>query len=337
MFNMKNKSITLKAFIIIISITLVSTSVFSQINRDVELTIETDQPQYYREEEITYYVQLTENGTGAEGSPVCIEVTGPDGNWTDGVCGIPDINGNFSFTSSIADDALLGVYDVEAHSIDFDIYSYTTFEVVSTIIEVDANGPYEGTAGEPVTFTGSVSGGKTPYTWLWDFGDEQTSEEQNPDHIYTLPGEYIATLTVTDKEGYFGEDTAIVTINPGENLPPSNPTIDGPTSGKFGEPHDYTFSAIDPDGDDVYFWVEWHEGCSCAEWDGPYESGEEVTLTHTWDEEGTYTIRAKAKDIHEAESDWSTLEVTMPVFHFNKQINFPFLKWIIDLLIEILL
>ncbi len=333
MFNMTKESFTIKAIIFLLAIILISTTAFSQINRDVELTIETDQPQYYREEEITYHVQLLENGTGAEGSPVCVEETGPDGNWTFGICGIPDINGNFSFTSVIAVDALLGVYNVEVHSIEFDIYEYTTFEVVSTTIEVDANGPYEGT-NDPISFTGNVSGGKYPYTWFWEFGDGETSDEQNPQHAYSSPGEYIATLTVTDKGGYFGNDTAVVTINPGENQPPSNPTIDGPTSGKSGVSYDYTFMSVDPDGDDVYYMVSW--GCCGPGEDfheyGPFESGVETTISKTYNEEGTFTISAYAMDINDAESGITTLEVTMPDVHIFDRIEQPFLQFVFDLL-----
>jgi len=35
-------------------------------------------------------------------------------------------------------------------------------------------------------------------SWLWDFGDLNTSTEQNPIHTYSAPGTYNVTLTVTD-------------------------------------------------------------------------------------------------------------------------------------------
>ncbi len=99
------------------------------------------------------------------------------------------------------------------------------------------------------------------------------------------------------------------------NEPPETPTIDGPTSGKPGVSHDYTFMSVDPDGDDVYYMVSW--GCCGPGADfheyGPFESGVETTISKTYDEEGTYTISAYAKDINDAESDIATLEVTMPV------------------------
>lgn len=39
-------------------------------------------------------------------------------------------------------------------------------------------------------------------SWLWSFGDNTNSTEQNPSHTFTNPGTYTVTLTVTDnKEG----------------------------------------------------------------------------------------------------------------------------------------
>ncbi|TRZ49367.1 MAG: PKD domain-containing protein [Dehalococcoidia bacterium] len=35
-------------------------------------------------------------------------------------------------------------------------------------------------------------------SWLWDFGDGQTSTVQNPSHVYSNPGWYTVKLTVTD-------------------------------------------------------------------------------------------------------------------------------------------
>ena len=105
-------------------------------------------------------------------------------------------------------------------------------------------------------------------------------------------------------------------FGPGEvNYPPHAPSFTGPGSGKTGESYTYNISAVDPDGDDVYYYVDWGD-MQIEEWIGPFASGEEITLSHTWSEQGTYTIKAKAKDSYDAESQWTTLEVTMPK---NKQ------------------
>jgi len=76
----------------------------------------------------------------------------------------------------------------------------------------DAGGPYSGNAEEPIAFSGSASGGIESYTWLWDFGDGDTSDKQNPSHTYSEPGEYNATLTVTDAIQDKISDYAIVTV-----------------------------------------------------------------------------------------------------------------------------
>ncbi len=40
--------------------------------------------------------------------------------------------------------------------------------------------------------------------WFWDFGDGDTSREQNPDHVYRSAGTYFVSLTVTDEDGQIG-------------------------------------------------------------------------------------------------------------------------------------
>jgi len=51
-------------------------------------------------------------------------------------------------------------------------------------------------------------------------------------------------------------------------------------------------------------------------------------VSHTWAEEDTYTITAKAQDEYGLESDWGTLEVEMPV---NQQVDMhPLLQMILE-------
>lgn len=50
----------------------------------------------------------------------------------------------------------------------------------------------------------------SPTTWLWDFGDGNTSNTQNPVHVYALPGSYTVTLTVTNADGSDQETQAFV-------------------------------------------------------------------------------------------------------------------------------
>ena len=98
-----------------------------------------------------------------------------------------------------------------------------------------------------------------------------------------------------------------------DNTAPDAPLIDGQINGEAGQEYDYTFVATDPDGDDVYYWIQWGDGCPSVEWIGPYASGEVVTVSHAFELEGDFTISAKAKDVYGAEGDWGYLDVTMPV------------------------
>jgi hypothetical protein len=93
--------------------------------------------------------------------------------------------------------------------------------------------------------------------------------------------------------------------------PPNPPKITGPTKVKTNVKNDYILNAIDPDGDDVSYFVDWGDGTNSS-WTSPSASGVNVTLSHAWTAKGTYTIKAKAKDIYNAESDRTTLVVSVP-------------------------
>jgi len=93
--------------------------------------------------------------------------------------------------------------------------------------------------------------------------------------------------------------------------PPEAPQITGPIDGNQGEEYDYTFVSTDPFDQDIYYYVDWGDGTDSG-WIGPYNSGEPITISHTWDDEGSFSITAKAKDTDDYESDWGILPVTMP-------------------------
>jgi len=68
-------------------------------------------------------------------------------------------------------------------------------------------------AHQKVVFTAEVSGGFAPYSYLWDFGDGETSIEKSPSHAYNDKGAYSITLKVTDDKGYTNELTRSEYIN----------------------------------------------------------------------------------------------------------------------------
>ncbi|WP_277749825.1 PKD domain-containing protein [Methanoculleus taiwanensis] len=76
-----------------------------------------------------------------------------------------------------------------------DIYLYTVTGGDLLTASFSAS-PTSGEVPLDVQFTDSSSG--SPTSWLWDFGDGTTSDEQNPVHTYTEVGTYTVSLTATD-------------------------------------------------------------------------------------------------------------------------------------------
>jgi hypothetical protein len=145
--------------------------------------------------------------------------------------------------------------------------------------------------------------------------------------VCCLPGQYDGSPEAMTHHESYGPCKFIVGTDPhdcddtitGEG--PTIPNISGPANGKVGKEYDYVFVSSNPDDGDVYYYIEWGDG-ETEEWIGPYASGEEVTVGHTWNSKGTFIVKAKAKDVLDTESDWGTLLVTMPK---SNVILFPFL------------
>jgi len=87
----------------------------------------------------------------------------------------------------------------------------------------------------------------------------------------------------------------------------------------------YTFSSIDPEGDQVYYKFSWGDNTE-SEWVGPYESGGECTASHKYQDNKKYAVKVKAKDVYDSESEWMPEETkkSFPIFSgsFNDRIIF---------------
>ncbi|MFZ5568882.1 MAG: PKD domain-containing protein [Thermodesulfobacteriota bacterium] len=110
-----------------------------------------------------------------------------------------------------------------------------------------------GVAPATIQFTDQSEGG-IPTEWLWDFGDGQTSTEQNPAHVYEQEGVYTVSLTATNG---FGNDTAVktayITITAGTGGDPGEVIIDNGDNGTSFTGTWLVSTAVDPYGvDSVY-------------------------------------------------------------------------------------
>jgi outer membrane protein assembly factor BamB len=111
-------------------------------------------------------------------------------------------------------------------------------------------------------------------------------------------------ITLNDKLCCFGDEKG--------NIAPDKPEINGDRSGKIDENKSFNLSTIDPNGNDVFYYVDWGDGNNSG-WKGPYKQGKEISIEHSWIETGFYKIKCKAKDIFNEESEWSDpLTITIP-------------------------
>ncbi len=66
----------------------------------------------------------------------------------------------------------------------------------------DVGGPYQGNINGAIMFDGSGSHDEEgAIVGYWNFGDNSSGTGLSPTHVYTTPGTYIVTLTVTDEDG----------------------------------------------------------------------------------------------------------------------------------------
>jgi PKD repeat protein len=158
-------------------------------------------------------------------------------------------------------------------------------------------GEYEGRIYEPIQFFGAATGGTPPYSFNWDFNDGETSDLQNPMHVFENDGTFIVTLTVEDDKGDVATDTAQVTIQKQDELIAS---AGGPYTGKTHE--DIYFTGTATGGIEPYNYV-WDFG------DGSYQV-QKQNPTHRYNEVGTYTVCLKITD-HQDIIDTHETEVTI--------------------------
>ena len=181
-------------------------------------------------------------------------------------------------------------------------------------------GDYYALINESIDLYADTTVAPSSVSWHWDFGDGNTSNEISPTHSYASSGLYNITVTITDNLGRSDTSSkAVAHIG----LPPDKPNITGPTIGKVGVPYNYTFVAVDPDGDDIYYYIDWYSTGQITFAYGPYKSGEKAVISHTWPKSGIfkhsenkkdtymYKISAKTVDIYDFESDWSELMVSI--------------------------
>jgi hypothetical protein len=167
-----------------------------------------------------------------------------------------------------------------------------------------------------------------------------STQAKSTPHSVSIAGD---SDLVHEYSGYESGDyiyTAWVYIPSEVGDPPGITTITGTTTGTAGVSYDYMFTADDPDDDDVKYHITWGDGYTdVSEFAA---SGDTVTVAHTYDNEGDFTITAYAEDAKGLMGPEGTLQVKMPRnkdiqislflrFLQNHQNMFPILRQLLGL------
>ncbi|MDO9257465.1 MAG: PKD domain-containing protein [Bacteroidales bacterium] len=115
--------------------------------------------------------------------------------------------------------------------------------------------------------------------WDWSFGDGLTSALADPQHMYSTPGEYIVTLTITNTSGCTNTNSHNITILP---VPVAKFSIDAPACSK------YKVAFTDQSSASIGYIMRWEynfgDGKSAV-----INHPENPSISHTYDTYGTYT------------------------------------------------
>ena len=169
---------------------------------------------------------------------------------------------------------------------------------------------------------------RSGYTWgsdhyrFWEAGyDAIFYAEYNFNDFYHSPEDTIENMNIP----YATRASKLIITTLAElseifgakNAPSKPDTPSGASNGKIGQEYYYSTSSTDLDGDIIYYLWDWGDNTN-DEWIGPFNSGEVINISHTWETKGDYSIKVKAKDEDNFESDWSDpLVVSMPRNYIN--------------------
>src|SRR5881296_2683901 len=141
-------------------------------------------------------------------------------------------------------------------------------------------------AGQQVSFTGSASGGTSPYSYSWNFGDGSTGSGSSVTHTYSSAGTYTVVLTVKDSvspQQIATSQQSITVTSPPPALTAS--FTYNPSSPQVGQTVSFSGSASGGTSPYSYSWSF-----------GDGSTGTGSSVTHTYASTGSFTVVLTVKD-----------------------------------------
>lgn len=107
-----------------------------------------------------------------------------------------------------------------------------------------------------------------------------------------------------------------------KNRAPTMTEVEVPELSRSNTPIEFSATAEDVDGQELMYYFDWGDGTN-SYWipadATTIPEGETFTTTHSYDEPGVYTVRVKAKDSFDYESEW--MEISVHVSNFNVDVR----------------
>jgi len=168
----------------------------------------------YYEVSIGQYLTLSGSASGGT-PPYTYQWDLGDGRTVDGqnptvLYNAEDKDNPQSATYTVTLTVIDGNYDTATDTVTINVLAPDQLNVI-------VNTPANAMTGMPAVFTSKVTGGASPYSYEWDFGDNTDHNiAPNPVHTFVYSGVYTVTVTVTDSEGETKTVTSTVTVGVGE-------------------------------------------------------------------------------------------------------------------------
>jgi len=182
------------------------------------------------------------------------------------------------------------IWDIDEEEVINDGYPYLRWEeeeIEHPPIADFIHDPETPKAHELVEFTDESDEGDVEILeWEWDFGDGQTSTEQDPRHIYTSEGDYTVELTVTDANDLSDTITREITVGETEEEPPNANFEYSPEQPGINEEIQFTDQSEQGDEDIVGWEWRFNDGTTSTE----------QNPTHIYSETDTYTVELTVTD-----------------------------------------
>ena len=199
-----------------------------------------------------------------------------------------------------------GTYTVTLHATDQQGRSLNRTIIVQVVTSLVATANASTVYGEAplvVNFTAPLSGGASPYRYLWNFGDGTSSTLAAPSHVFSSAADFAVTVKVTDAIGEVSNASLEVQVLPSVQLAMASGVERGIA------PYGVAFNATVSGGIGPYTYF-WQFGDGAA---GSANS----TPSHLYPAAGTYFVNATVTDgLGHRATVTTTVEVARPLAAF---------------------